>query len=246
MCSIVLITQQRDMNALIVAANRDEKLDRPAGDPRIDENSPIPRIRPVDEAQGGTWLGLNAMGVFAGITNRFMAPNDPTRSSRGSLPLLALEEPSARIAANKIASINPHTYNAFHLVMADAREAWVVWSDGSRMQRESLLPGVHVVTESSYGAGEDKRRDYLLTRVQDILGEKESTRLQSLGKLMGESRDDSFHGPCVHLPAIGYGTRSSSLVSWGKQTQSRRFLHSSVAPDQPQWQDYSGLIQAWG
>ena len=95
MCSIVLITQQRDMNALIVAANRDEKLDRPAGDPRIDENSPIARIRPVDEAQGGTWLGLNAMGVFAGITNRFMAPNDPTRSSRGSLPLLALEEPWA-------------------------------------------------------------------------------------------------------------------------------------------------------
>ena len=168
MCSIVLINRLLTDTPLLVAANRDEKLDRPASGPRVETDAPITRIRPVDESQGGTWLGLNAMGVFAGITNRFMAPTDPQRHSRGSLPLQALEEPSARMAANRIASIDPSAYNAFHLVMADPQDAWVVWSDGAQLQRENLLPGIHVITESSYGAGEDKRRAYLLRRAREV------------------------------------------------------------------------------
>lgn len=73
---------------LVVAANRDERLDRPAlamtvlteGDPRI--------LGGRDEQAGGTWLAVNDRGVVAGLTNR-PAPDgaDPARRTRGELPL---------------------------------------------------------------------------------------------------------------------------------------------------------------
>ena len=244
MCSIILITRLAGQPGLMVAANRDEKLDRPATGPTLEAEAPIARLRPIDQSQGGTWLGINAMGVFAGITNRFMAPADPSRKSRGELPLFALEEPSARMAANRLSAINAYDYNAFHLVIADLKEAWVVWSDGTLLQREALLPGIHVITESSYGAGENLRRNYLLTRATEIANAPSST-LSGLTTLLGESLEESFHGPCVYLPAIGYGTRSSTLIAWGNTPEERIFQHSPVPPNQPQWQDHSQVLRDW-
>ena len=244
MCSIILITRVAGQPGLLVATNRDEKLDRPAAGPTLEVDTAIPRLRPIDQSQGGTWLGINAMGVFAGITNRFMAPADPSRKSRGELPLLALEEPSARMAANRLSAISAHDYNAFHLVIADLKEAWVVWSDGTQIQREALLPGIHVITESSYDAGEDLRRSYLSNRATEIAKTPSST-LSELSALLGDSLEESFHGPCVYLPAIGYGTRSSTLIAWGHTPEERLFQHSPVPPNQAEWQDHSQVLRDW-
>ena len=109
------------------------------------------------------------MGVFAGITNRFMAPNEPTRQSRGELPLMALEEPSARMAANRLSAVTATNYNAFHLVIADLKETWVVWSNGEKLERECITSDVYIVTESSYGAGPDLRRAYLAQEVESLI-----------------------------------------------------------------------------
>ena len=74
---------------LLVGANRDEHLDRPAvamtvlreSDPRI--------LGGRDELAGGTWLAVNAHGLVAGLTNRPL-PGGPDKSkrSRGELPLV--------------------------------------------------------------------------------------------------------------------------------------------------------------
>jgi len=185
------------------------------------------------------------MGVFAGITNRFMAPNDPLRKSRGELPLKALEEPSARMATNRLSAINPSDYNAFHLIVADLKEAWVIWSDGERLSRESLPPGIHVITESSFGAGPDLRRSYLEQRLAALTADA-SPSITDFQNLLGESTDDSFGGPCVHLPQLGYGTRSSSVITWAQQPSKRLFHHSKTPPNQPQWEDYTTLMQTLG
>src|SRR5712692_8012823 len=58
---------------LIVAANRDEHLNRPASPPRLWPGD-LSFVAPRDEAAGGTWLGLNSAGLFVGVTNRFGVP----------------------------------------------------------------------------------------------------------------------------------------------------------------------------
>ena len=49
-----------------------------------------------DELAGGTWLAVNEHGVVAGITNRpSPGGRDPTKRSRGELPLLLAKHRSA-------------------------------------------------------------------------------------------------------------------------------------------------------
>src|SRR5579871_991767 len=95
MCTLVVALGQFPGFPLVVAANRDEKLDRPATPPRIWPGAE-PFIAPRDEVAGGSWLGFNRHGVFVGITNRFGVPPDPTKKSRGQIVIDALSAPSAR------------------------------------------------------------------------------------------------------------------------------------------------------
>jgi uncharacterized protein with NRDE domain len=62
---------------LVVAANRDEALDRPSGPPRRYPLGERSVLAPEDKVGGGTWLGVNDQGLFVGITNRFGLPKDP-------------------------------------------------------------------------------------------------------------------------------------------------------------------------
>ena len=81
MCTLALAVGVSPSLPLVVAANRDELLARPAVPPFLWPREPgAPRIlSPRDEVAGGTWLGLNEHALFVGITNRAGAPPDPAR-----------------------------------------------------------------------------------------------------------------------------------------------------------------------
>lgn len=197
---------------LLVAANRDEQLARPADPPRLWWSRPVPLWAPVDLQAGGTWLGLNAAGVFAGITNR-MGTVAPVagRRSRGMLVLDALEERSARAAAARIMSAPARRHNRFHLLIADLHEVHLVWSDGDTLRHEPRQQGIHVLTERAFGAGPDHRGAWLA-------GVFASTWHQAppedgeLMDIMGRHAQDPFDGTCVHASGLQYGTRSSTLI----------------------------------
>ncbi|HLT35932.1 MAG TPA: NRDE family protein, partial [Enhygromyxa sp.] len=92
MCTIIAALQVWPGRPLVVAANRDEALDRPAIDPRVWAPGEVAARRvlaPRDLRAGGTWLGVNDAGLFVGITNRRAIP-DPRRRSRGELVFEAL------------------------------------------------------------------------------------------------------------------------------------------------------------
>jgi uncharacterized protein with NRDE domain len=109
MCTLLVASRVFDDTPLLVAANRDERLDRPAAPPRLFEARAIPVVAPVDLQAGGTWLGLSARGVFAGITNRFGVPPDPARRSRGELVFEALLGADAQAGADRIAALDAST-----------------------------------------------------------------------------------------------------------------------------------------
>ncbi len=67
-----------------VAANRDEAYARPFTSPRV-WVADTPFWAPRDEEEGGTWIGVNRLGLIAAITNRSMLAEAPGRASRGLL-----------------------------------------------------------------------------------------------------------------------------------------------------------------
>src|SRR5579863_1043129 len=146
MCTLVAAVGQFPGYPLVVAANRDERLDRAASPPRLWPGT-TPFIAPRDEVAGGTWLGVNARGLFVGITNRFGVPVDPQRRSRGQIVVEALAAPSARELHSRMARFPAEEFNPFHLLYADAEDAFVTWFDGQARQQAELGRGVHVVTE---------------------------------------------------------------------------------------------------
>ncbi len=128
---------------VLVAANRDEARDRPSEPPRI---WPGGFLAPRDVRAGGTWIGLNRSGVFAGITNRSREPRDPERPSRGHLVLEALGAPSARAAAARVARLGfASPQNPCNLLIADAEDAFLLIG-GETMTDRTLAPGTHVLT----------------------------------------------------------------------------------------------------
>src|SRR6202012_5716865 len=84
MCTLAALVGASAEPPLVVAANRDELLARPAVPPFLWPGAPrVPA--PRDEVGHGTWLGLNEHALFVGITNRAGAPPDRSRRSRGAL-----------------------------------------------------------------------------------------------------------------------------------------------------------------
>ena len=243
MCTIIVATQVWPGRPLVVAANRDELLDRPASAPQVwaaGELAERRALAPRDLRAGGTWLGVNDAGLFVGITNR-RAVADPGRRSRGELVLEALGASDQREARSRIAGFDAREYNPFHLLFADRRGASVVWSDGERLQQLALEPGIHWITERSFGAAASERHAILEGwRAQvasgpapDLNGWRSILADHRPHQPKGRKPDSAsvgFDSLCVHADPFNYGTRSSTLVELGDEPGSLRFFHASGRP----------------
>lgn len=148
MCLVLAAVRVLDDAPLVLLANRDEWYDRPSEGPRSRGGDPE-IVCGLDLRAGGTWLGRNAAGVVAVLTNR-PGPQDASRPSRGGIPMTALgardAADGARRAADLAASLRP---NPFSLLVADRRGAWFVSaeSDGMPSVRE-LAPGLRTHTNT--------------------------------------------------------------------------------------------------
>lgn len=208
MCTLAVAFQVDRRWPLVVAANRDERLGRPAESWALREAKGGTRYAaPGDLLAGGTWMGLSSKGVFAGLTN-FHAPlewyPDPERRSRGEIVALALSAPTAAAALEALAPVPAERWNPFHLLVADARTAFLWWYDGERAAFRDLPPGLHVVTESSPD-GSCPRGE--LVRARWPL----EPSIPLLRDLLTVHGTDRAAGTCIHGDPQ-YGTRSSAVL----------------------------------
>lgn len=238
MCTLILANQVIDDAPLLFGANRDERFGRPSEGPRLHESGDLRVLAPRDLKAGGTWLGLNEAEVLVAITNRFGKPPEESRRSRGELVDRALEEASAAEAAEVIAALSASDYNGFHLLCADRDAAYIVWSDGESMHRETLEPGLLVLTERSFGAAENARKERVLAQCQQLLADGKLNE-KSLKTLLSRCEVGSIDSTCVNLPEMNYGTRSSTILRLGKR---RCFLHARGAPCSARYRDMSVLL----
>ncbi len=214
---------------LIVAANRDERLDRPAHaigvlsdrDPRV--------LGGQDELAGGTWLAVNEHGVVAGLTNR-PAPGgrDLTKRSRGELPLLLASHPRAEDAvAHLLDTVVPGQYNPAWLLIGDRDSlTYIELATDLAPSAVALAPGLHILENVALDEPSPKA-----DRVRQLLGEFRSSGSSlwdtlpavladhvlppgaSVATFGGDDRSprpEATMAACVHTD--DYGTRSAALV----------------------------------
>jgi uncharacterized protein with NRDE domain len=226
-CTLIAAFQVSSRWPLIVAANRDEHLDRASSPPRLWPGNPA-FIAPRDEVAGGTWLGLNQAGLFLGVTNRFGVQRDEHRASRGKLVAEALSEPSARALHLRLAGLAADRFNAFHLFYADRTSAGVTWSDGEKLRQAELEAGVHIVTERSLGGDDQARTELIRSKWREL--DQQKLTVEDLAGLLRIHGSTPIGGTCIHAPALNYGTRSSTILFLGPSPAASRLLWAEGNP----------------
>jgi uncharacterized protein with NRDE domain len=133
---------------LIVAANRDERLDRPAVPITVLRGREPRILGGRDELAGGTWLAVNEHGVVAGLTNQpSPGGRDPAKRSRGELPLAFSAYRSAAEAVPAVlARLDPASYNPCWMLVGDTETLFFIGiPDSGPAEVEQLGPGLHVL-----------------------------------------------------------------------------------------------------
>jgi uncharacterized protein with NRDE domain len=246
MCTLIALHRCYPTAHLLVAANRDEFLARPASGPRVHEWQGRRVIAPIDERAGGTWLGLNDAGVFVALTNRPSAQLDATRRSRGLLVADALGRSSAARAAEAALALAANAYNPFNLFIADTEHAFaIVYEEKPRVR--VLAPGAHVI-------GNADPNDAAVPKIGRLLGEAERVargpEAEALGALAALCRSHDAHGEsafertCIHTPE--YGTRSSTLLRLDSRPEANALHFASGAPCETAYDDLTPLLRALG
>jgi hypothetical protein len=225
---------------VLVAANRDERLGRPAEGWAIRDAPGGARIAaPRDARAGGTWMGVSARAVFAGLTN-YHAPlawyPDHGRRSRGELVGLALAAPAAAAAREALRGEDPARWNPFHLLVADARDAFLWWYDGERSALVDLAPGLHVVTERS-PEGACPRGD--LVRARWPL----DPSLPHLRDLLTVHAPPPERATCIHGDPE-YGTRSAAVLRLSADVRSSELYAADARPCLAPLEDRSDVLAA--
>lgn len=240
MCTLALYFRKFKDYPLIVAANRDEFFSRPSASPQVLVGEPLV-FGGKDLLAGGTWLGVNAYGLLAGILNRRSgAQNDKAQcKSRGFLCLEVLRTRDPIQAFEFLTQEKASTYQPFNLLFANAQEAYVAYNTKERIECVGLGKGVHVLSNASIYEPPSGKMDYahrLFSDAGDQLarGIPDSSFNSCLFKgILGNHRlregsRDPRDAICVHTS--NYGTVSSTVIFYAGNEKRFHYYHASGAP----------------
>jgi len=229
--------------SLVIAANRDEFLNRPSEGPALRTTPHGVIAAPRDVRAGGTWLGLNAAGVFAAVTNRRCAEPDPGRRSRGLLVIDALRWAKAGEAVERleIENLETHAYNPFNLLVADSESCFLITYDGAP-HRIDLPPGAHVIGNVDPAAPRTPKLAALDLEAERAAGAAPDRVLDVLAEICRShgGNGDVLDDTCVH--AGDYGTHSSTLLRLGDSQDDSVFRHADGAPCRTEYDDFTQLL----
>jgi uncharacterized protein with NRDE domain len=228
-CLLVVAFHLDPAAPLVLAANRDERTDRPATAATVLRREAPRIVGGRDDEAGGTWLAVNEHGVVAGLTNR-PSPDgrDPAKRSRGELPLALAGHDDARGGVEAfVDEFAPSDYNPAWLMVGDRSSLFYLdMTDGVRPAVSELGPGLHVLENNPIDVASAKSVHVrtLLERAATATSTGEAT-LAGLRSVLVDHEvpadttplpdgvDDAVRACCVHTER--YGTRSAALVSIG-------------------------------
>jgi uncharacterized protein with NRDE domain len=243
MCTLIVFHRCFPEASLVIAANRDEYLDRPAEKPALSHSGSRRMLAPRDLRAGGTWLGVNDARLFAALTNRPCGDPDPTLRSRGLLVYEALAEASASAAVAALRALPERAYNPFNFFVSDGIEAFAAVYEG-KLRVTRLAPGPHVIGNTDPDNRGVPKVARLLARAERIAAGDVDDALSALAQLCRSHEGDGERGPlddtCIH--AGGYGTRSSTLLRLGADPSRNEFRHAEGAPCESEYEDLTPFL----
>lgn len=157
MCTLSVI--RRASGVVRLVCNRDEQRTRlRSRGPEVRELGARRAIMPIDANAGGTWIGVNDLGVAACLINASVGRGDIERGamrSRGEIVPRALMESTLRGAAASVLETSAGDYPPFRVLVCDVEGAVVLASDGRRVARVEELSHTSAVMLTSSGLGDE-------------------------------------------------------------------------------------------
>ena len=222
MCLIVVGWQAHPEYPLVVAANRDEFLARPAVAAHWWTDAPD-LLAGRDLEAGGTWMGVSRNGRFAALTNyRDPTLHRPGAPSRGTLVRDCLTATDAAVDRLHAVAAVSGQYAAFNLLVSDGKRLGIHESTTGAVKM--LEPGIYGLSNHVLDTPWPKvrlARDRFATAL---------ARLPDADAFLALLRDDT-PAEDHHLPqtgvsadwerwlspafirAPGYGTRCSTVIA---------------------------------
>ena len=252
MCLLIAASRLEEDAPLIVGANRDEQYDRPAVAITVLRPGP-PRVLGGQDLQaGGTWLCVNEHGVVAALTNGASPEGkDPTKRSRGELPLALSEFADATTAVEHfVHRYHPRDYNRAWLLVGDRHSLHYVDMTGDEEPHaRALPPGLHILGNGPLDMASvkvDHVRAAVLGAVAGGAGYFDAIKAELGDHTIPEGAveelsrrpptDDRREWPpqllaaCVHIPSEKHGTRSSALLSVSRDPERKPAMWVADGP----------------
>src|SRR4029077_16086571 len=147
MCTLAILRRPEHDWPVVIGANRDEMIDRPALPPGRHWPDRAEVVAGLDLEAGGSWLGVNDWGGAAAVLTRHgsLGPAFGLRS-RGELVLEALDHADAVAAAAALSHLDPAAYRTFNLIVADNRDAfWLRHTGPEALAARPLGDGLSLI-----------------------------------------------------------------------------------------------------
>ncbi len=215
MCTVLVLFRPGERWPLLIASNRDERLDR-AFDPPGRWWPDAPEIVAWrDRTSGGSWLGANDRGVFATLVNRIYELGPlPGKSSRGDIVVDALRRPDAASAVAAVRKLPGERYGGFTLLVADRAQAWVVTNAEGAMSAEVLVAGHHMLTPEGCDAPGSARYATHGAEFRDApIPEPERAEWSEWIAILRREDAADPHQAMTVVTDHGFGTVASTLIA---------------------------------
>ena len=240
MCLILLAYRAHSDVDLLIAGNRDEFYARPSAPPGVFGRDPLIHAGRDLEA-GGTWMGRNAFGMTAALTNR----RDPTGRappdvlSRGRIVEGLLRQATPESAAEWLAGEALGRYRPFNVLFGSARRFYFFGSGGKSPPSE-LEPGFYALSNSTLddrGWPKVERSHRFFDANKHLDGETLLLGLQAFlcdptppDSLTAADQEEEIHGAlgAVFIQTPDYGTVSASILTMGGKLD-RRYYYAEAA-----------------
>jgi len=241
MCILAIQYKAARDAPILVAQNREEFYDRPTQAPRIQAGRPRV-ICGIDRKAGGTWLGVNQLGLFAAVANRPKAVVPPEPRSRGLLCRELLHYDHASKAAEHAAKeLATGRYAGANYVVADAKTAAVVFG-GDSVEVVELTPGLHILSSAGLDSLSDERQEFV-RRLLTLQRLDSAVAFLAVASRTFSRKPDAEGRRGVTFTSADYGTVSSTLVSLTKKTHNAVYHYAAGSPADHPYDDLSALLR---
>lgn len=236
MCSVLLLHRALSNTPLAVFFVRDEELGRAGDPPELREDWPG-ILAPRDPRAGGTWLGVNAGGLLAGLVNRRGDPLPDGARSRGQLLLGLLQAESVE------AALEGARRRLDQEVFGGCR---VFLGDGRRLCLLDLPAGEPLGEVRELGPGA-----WLLRHTRHAEAAPEMFQ-PAEGEAFAAWSARARRRAAAHLPeedplckhGESHGSVDTTLLALDSAGRPAAFLHGEGSPCQAEMRDYGGLLQS--